>query len=597
MSTKRWSSSQKAQAAPEVEKETRHGLRAWFDDLNFLKKFGLIYLVCAVLPMLLMSLFAYQQTSALLTEEALSSMRQGMTLLENSLNDTLQPFETISRMLATDRLLNTQMSLDYTNLSYSDIAYYQNTQLRALENLNPGLEWIRFYSSNNTLPQDNYYTRLNKLSSEAAASADALRGQSFVSCCAMEEGEDVLVLLARMDYYTSDRVKNYVALGIDRTVAMHQMTQRSEDRKLYLLDSDGRVLVSSGGDGELAEMESILPGWFELAAGKIEHRQVDGRELLCVRESLDYGMTLVMTVDRDSLLRNARQMPLRMASIFLLVTVIAMAAVYLYSRGQEQRLQQIVTATDRIGEGDFADARLPDLGRDELGTLAAAVNEMNGRIDRLIRENYQRQLKVKSSEVDLLQEQINPHFLYNALSVISSIAMQEGGRRTVQSVRYLSDFYRLSLNKGKQIITVGQEVELLQDYMKIQMLRFEDTVAIDYDVDESVLSCSTIKLILQPLVENAIHHARMEDRLLHIHVRVTGLSDRIRYEVADDGAGIEPEKLRQLQEELTKMEGGFGLKNVDIRVRLNYGDGYGVSLESNLGEGTRVQVEIPRTEK
>ena len=167
----------------------------------------------------------------------------------------------------------------------------------------------------------------------------------------------------------------------------------------------------------------------------------------------------------------------------------------------------------------------------------------------------------------------------------------------MQSVRYLSDFYRLSLNKGAQVITVEEEVELLQNYMKIQRIRFEDSLEIDYDIDPKTLHYTTIKLILQPLVENAIHHARREESVLHIHVRVFCLSGRIQYEVEDDGIGIEPEILKQLQEELTKMEGGFGLKNVDVRVRLNYGNEYGVSIASQLGHGTTVRVDIPQVEK
>ena len=197
--------------------------------------------------------------------------------------------------------------------------------------------------------------------------------------------------------------------------------------------------------------------------------------------------------------------------------------------------------------------------------------------------------------MNLLQEQINPHFLYNALSVISSMAIREGGKKTVQSVRYLADFYRISLNKGRQTVSVQEELDLLQNYMKIQKLRFGDAVDISYDADREILPCRTIKLILQPLVENAIHHGTRGEEVLHISVRVGQDGNRIFYEVSDDGLGIEPEKLVQLRTELKQSQEGFGLKNVDIRVKLNYGKEYGVTINSVYGKGTCIRVEIPGT--
>ena len=242
-------------------------------------------------------------------------------------------------------------------------------------------------------------------------------------------------------------------------------------------------------------------------------------------------------------------------------------------------------------EGTFGNARNGKGGW--IGQIAGAFNLLNERIQILIQDNYEKKLMIKSSEMNLLQEQINPHFLYNALSVISSMSMRENGKRTVECLRYLADFYRISLNKGREVISIEQELDLLQNYMKIQKIRFGEDVVIRYEADEDVLQCRTIKLILQPLVENAIHHGRREEEVLTVGVSVRRREERVIYEVCDDGLGIEPEKLVQLRTELKQSQEGYGLKNVDIRVKLRYGEGYGVSIMSIPDKGTCVRVEIP----
>jgi len=171
--------------------------------------------------------------------------------------------------------------------------------------------------------------------------------------------------------------------------------------------------------------------------------------------------------------------------------------------------------------------------------------------------------------------------------------MRENGKRTVECLRYLADFYRISLNKGREVVTIQEELDLLKNYMKIQKIRFGEDVNISYEVDEETLEFHTIKLLLQPLVENAIHHGRRDEGVLNIRVGVRRKGNRIVYVVADDGLGIEPEKLVKLRTDLKQSQGGFGLKNVDIRVKLQYGENYGVNVESSLGTGTRICVEIP----
>lgn len=569
-------------------------IKRWYNDQSFFKKLLYIYLLCAALPMLLMTFFNYSQTRALLVEQSYDNMQHNAGKMESGIELILQPYETIAQTLGNDKMLNLLLNRDYTDQPYSDLSYYFRTTLDNLPVLFPTMDWLRFYSSNTTLPENNYYFyRLDGLNSRAVELADQNAGYMTAVGSALENGEDEILLLSRINYFSSDVFHNYLAVNLCRETLTAQLQQGNEAQNAYLLDGRGLILASADGEFEGQNFLRIKKGWDELPEGQIQTGpNANGVNMMYLRMELSMGMTLLITVDQELLLRDTAKLPLQTLAGFLILTLLAFSLAAAQSRSQTARLQAILEVTGKIGGGQF-DCVLDDPSQDEFGQIAHAINQMNVQINHLIQENYERQLKIKSSEMNLLQEQINPHFLYNALAVISSVALREGGRTTMQSIRYLSDFYRISLSKGKQTITVGEEVELLRNYMRIQTLRFSDTLEIDYVIDSSVASWNTIKLILQPLVENAIHHGRQEDRILHIRVRVGRANGGLFYEVEDDGAGMGPETLERLQKELAVSQEGFGLKNVDIRIKLNYGEAYGVQVSSTLGAGTLIRVNLP----
>lgn len=570
-------------------------IKTWFINKNFLKKVIYIYLFFTIIPMISVTAYNYIYTKQLLLEQAYDDIQQNAGTVESSLSSLFRPFETITAELRADKKLNTYLSLDYTNLTYSDIAYYTRTSLDKIMVLYPEIKWIHCYSNNDTLPNDNYYFfQLGQIHESARNEADDKRGQPIASGCFMDDGEGEIVYIANMNYFASKTVQNYLALGIRQQAVRLLLHQEREGSEAYLLDKDGIVLASSADHLAGSNFSVIIDGWSELACDKIiTAADADDVELLCLKKDIGANMTLLVTTDQDMLLEKVKRTPMITTTVFVLITIISLLVVWAINRSISKRLDKIVYATEKIGEGKF-DYVLDDMGGDEFGRIAGAINTMNHQIDSLIQENYERQIKIKVSEMNLLQEQINPHFLYNALAVVSSVSLREGGKQTVQSIRYLADFYRATLSKGRQVITVKEEMSLLENYMKIQQLRFADMLNISYEIAPEMLSCKMIKLILQPLVENAIHHGRREEQTLHILVRGKIMDDRLCFEVEDDGIGIEPEQLEKIRSELKVQQEGFGLKNVDIRIKLHYGQEYGVSVFSELNKGTRIYVEIPR---
>ncbi len=555
----------------------------------------MIYVIFAVLPMIFVTAYNYIQTSRILQEKSYQDMQQNMETTGKSLETFFESYSTIMDLLYTNQTMYNYLGIDYTELSYGEMFYYTDRQL--LHNtlsLFPSIHRIRFYSDNDTLPRDNYYFyQLDQLPGGFQEKASKKAGSAVAGGIVKEGGKKYAGLIRKMNYYSSGGIENYLVILVDTQELSERLLQNSGSRQTYLIEAGGQILAASDVKAEGRRLSGFIPEWRRIAdcGGSYTLEQADG-PVICMSLDVGMGMKLVMTEDQKSLLKEAEAVTRRIRTVFAVSSLLVFGAIYLYGRMSAARVDKVVYAAKRLGEGQF-DYILRDMGGDEIGQIAGAFNLLNERIQILIQDNYEKKLMIKSSEMNLLQEQINPHFLYNALSVISSMSMRENGKRTVECLRYLADFYRISLNKGREVISIEQELDLLQNYMKIQKIRFGEDVVIRYEADEDVLQCRTIKLILQPLVENAIHHGRREEEVLTVGVSVRRREERVIYEVCDDGLGIEPEKLVQLRTELKQSQEGYGLKNVDIRVKLRYGEGYGVSIMSIPDKGTCVRVEIP----
>ena len=567
----------------------------WFKDQSFFKKMTMIYVIFAVLPMIFVTAYNYIQTSRILQEKSYQDMQQNMETAGKSLETFFESYSTIMDLLYTNQTMYNYLGIDYTELSYGEMFYYTDRQL--LHNtlsLFPSIHRIRFYSDNDTLPRDNYYFyQLDQLPGGFQEKASKKAGSAVAGGIVKEGGKKYAGLIRKMNYYSSGGIENYLVILVDTQELSERLLQNSGSRQTYLIEAGGQILAASDVKAEGRRLSGFIPEWRRIAdcGGSYTLEQADG-PVICMSLDVGMGMKLVMTEDQKSLLKEAEAVTRRIRTVFAVSSLLVFGAIYLYGRMSAARVDKVVYAAKRLGDGQF-DYILRDMGGDEIGQIAGAFNLLNERIQILIQDNYEKKLMIKSSEMNLLQEQINPHFLYNALSVISSMSMRENGKRTVECLRYLADFYRISLNKGREVISIEQELDLLQNYMKIQKIRFGEDVVIRYEADEDVLQCRTIKLILQPLVENAIHHGRREEEVLTVGVSVRRREERVIYEVCDDGLGIEPEKLVQLRTELKQSQEGYGLKNVDIRVKLRYGEGYGVSIMSIPDKGTCVRVEIP----
>jgi two-component system sensor histidine kinase YesM len=221
-------------------------------------------------------------------------------------------------------------------------------------------------------------------------------------------------------------------------------------------------------------------------------------------------------------------------------------------------------------------------------------------ITRPIEEQVTREQKeLRKAEFELLQAQINPHFLYNTLDAIVWSAEAGNQKQVVKMVGSLSEFFRSSLNKGKELVRVREELSHSRSYLEIQQIRYQDILSYDIDVPEELFEYEIPKITVQPIIENALYHG-IKNRRGGGKITVTGKDGENEYyiTVADDGMGMEEERLSEVRRELSGNGDGegkiYGLYNVNERIKLFYGEEYGISIESEYGKGTTVIIKLPK---
>jgi two-component system sensor histidine kinase YesM len=292
----------------------------------------------------------------------------------------------------------------------------------------------------------------------------------------------------------------------------------------------------------------------------------------------------------------------QLLSIILIFSAVgfSVVAAWSLSRSIYTPIKKLHDVTTTITKNDLQALMTSD-NVDEITELGMSFNIMIGKIKDLLDSKIKEQENLKKAELRALQAQINPHFLYNTLDTIIWMAESKKTDQVVKIVTALSSFFRISLSKGMDWITIGEEVERIKSYLTIQKMRYHDILDFKIEVDSDVTQNTILKLILQPLVENALYHGIKNKRqggTISVRARRKG-EDEVLLEVEDDGIGFTPKKLAQLRAELNddsgeiKMESGYGIGNVNNRIRLYYGKQYGLSIESEYNTGTCVTLVIP----
>ncbi|WP_343246988.1 sensor histidine kinase [Diplocloster hominis] len=361
---------------------------------------------------------------------------------------------------------------------------------------------------------------------------------------------------------------------------------------IYVLDHNGKVMSSSRGDMIGLDFP-LLP-----------EPDLSGREGYLIRRkqvaayyTIEQAGLLVVKIDpANQVLRSSASVNQAFMMCFLFILIFAAAFLVFERRTILIPLGKLSYAVSIEWNDEFEIPAVDD-SRGEIGQLNAALIEMVDYIKRLIRDQYKMNIASKEAQLRLIQNQINPHFLYGALDCVRQMAEKSENQDIVEQVDALDDIFRQALNSGAELTTVSSEVEHLKSYLLIQKNRFGDRINIEIQVEEELKQYPVLRLILQPLVENACIHGLEKKRRGGI-IRIAIYRDQqvIVYVVEDNGAGADEERIRRYLTREGDREEAFALCNIDERVKLRFGDRYGLTFCSQVDVGTRVEVRFPYEE-
>lgn len=278
------------------------------------------------------------------------------------------------------------------------------------------------------------------------------------------------------------------------------------------------------------------------------------------------------------------------AGCVLIIFILGMAFSRLFTR----KIEMLTENMDQVNHGS-REVTVTSDAEDEVGVLIRSFRRMMGEIDRLISEVYENKIALKEFELKALTAQINPHFLYNSLSIINWMAIKSGQKEISKVTLDLSTFYRTALSKGEDMVTVENCIRNIEAYLSIQLVMHDNDFTVEWKIDSQVKAEKVSKLILQPVVENALEHGldvkEEGDKILQLSFLDAG--DAVLLRVEDNGMGMEQSVAESL---VTYQAEGYGLKNVNDRICLLYGEEYKIRITSSVGKGTVVEMRIPKGE-
>lgn len=564
------------------------------------------YFLLILLPLVIISLFAVERSRAILYEQAVERTEMALSSAMNHFDLALQNVEEISSLISGDLRMNELLNKNSTNFSPQSIVdfSYILDQLSDFVSVNRYVSQITVYHQASNMFISTHYggKRLMGETQQEWLVEAARRNGTGISYVMSEypvaEGvsfgqmtnTDSISLIRAMDLYNGERQSNLLVVSFSESKLLNiiKTLLPSENSRIALLNEKGEVVVETG---------------------RVYEEEISDKEMTVTIDS-DYSTwRLELLQPKSELYKETDQLRLFTVAIIVLSVLLAIIISWVVYSGIASPVLKLARGMKRLSSGEL-NIHVDTKRKDEFGFLIQSFNKMAVVQKHLIEDHYEQQLRLTTTELKFLQSQINPHFLYNTLDSIYWTAKNYDADEISEMVMNLSKFFRLSLNKGRQVFTIEESITHLHYYLRIQQLRFMDNFTVDYQISEDSKRVPLLKLLLQPLVENAIIHG-MEGKSSGGCLKISSCIEKgntVVISVQDNGPGIGEERLRYIQHELAMMGSRsvpassqdeenvkdlFGLRNVFSRMKLYYGREANLTVHSVPGEGTTVTISIP----
>lgn len=549
----------------------------WVNGIKLRYKLAIFYSLFCFLPVMLLFLLSFLQMRSIIDDKEKLNLQSYLQQSVSSMDRTLDGYNSLSDYIAFDRTLAEAFSMEYGTPyeQYEQLTQKVDPILRSSSYFHGGMQRITIYTDNGMVKHDTTVAPVSEIE-ETDWYQKTLEHPGlnwFVNY-----PEKTLFSARKLAFSGAREGVNILYMDVDyqKLFTPYAETLISECG-LYITDQEGKLVFEESRFSGKNQNYDLTYSEF------LEQRDRGSADytILC-EQSNTTGWTVWLYQPVGLAGESMRPIGV-MAGVTILICIFAAVLAYFITSGMVSgRIERLTCLMQEVQEGSM-DMQVGSDDRDEIGMLYRGFGSMMKRIRTLINEVYLGKITQKEAELKALQAQINPHFLYNTLSLINWKALAAGEEDISRMTLAMSTFYRTALNRGRNVLQVEAELSNTRAYLEIQSMLHDGDFDYEIEVQPEILQCESLNLILQPLVENAIHHGIEEktDGRGKISVRGWKEDNCVWFMVEDNGVGMEQKVADKI---LTMESKGYGVRNVDERIRLCYGEKYAMKVESVVGK-------------
>lgn len=560
-----------------------------FKNLKFRRKLFISYLIVCIIPVIVLGAYSYIQAKDFLQQQAKQSLDESIGQIAGNISVKCRQYETITNSITYNFRFQQIFSNNNSNDNFQDIYRdYVDPFFNNILNFNKDILQISVFTNNPQIQRGEYIlplilikdlqyykeARKSKQIQWYSKNGKILCMQQFVSAYGLEQTEPAIFFLS----IDSDSLFN----GLNNI--------KAPSYGIYVTGTKGQTIFSKRQKIKAIPNSEI----FNHIDNNNFTFKFNGEYFILIKKFIpETGWSIYYFTPVNAISIDAQRIVRVTAAISGICIIAMMLVIWVFSNTFVKRINKLNHKMQIVESGNL-NIDVTSSSKDEIGELTNRFGKMLNNINILIQEAYLSKLTLKEAELKALQAQINPHFLYNTLSIINWKAIQADAIEISEITNTVSKYYRTVLNRGKSIISVRDEVDNAKAYTYIQLIMHNNKFDFLCEIDEKLFGYEIINLLLQPIIENAIEHGidRIRKGAPKGKINLRGYSDGndMVFNIEDNGPGM-PEGLENAI--LKEGSKGYGLKNVHERIQIFFGAQYGVSIKSTLGEGTIVTVRMP----
>ena len=563
-------------------------LRKIFKNMKYRHKLTILLVVTSLAPMTVLALYSHSRQSTMVRSSELEAMQSIMEQTKEGIDSQTAVYASLLNYLTCspdiEEIIKEKNIDNYTAYEkYTEIA---DPLLSVPKSYHDAINRIQLFADSIQVEHEYTLVPLDKMQEEwwSEGLKDDVRIQWKVD---RTRGEVVAVRMI----YAQQKLNAVLCISLDYDKIFQPLTNILTDENGGIVaDQDGNVLYNKTGLKELKLFDDNKKDTSQTADKLLS--KISQTCTWTQTESEENDWVFYFYKSQDAISGSVRRILLEEIPLIIACGFIILFLGLSFSRIFTRKIEELTKNMDQVNHGS-REVTVSSDSEDEVGILINSFHNMMDEINRLIDEVYVNKIALKEYELKALQAQINPHFLYNTLSMMNWMAIRSNQMEISKVTLALSTFYRTALSKGEDVVTVENCIQNMQAYLEIQLTMHDNNFSVDWDIDPTIKNEKMPKLLLQPVVENAIEHGidEKEDGDKKIFLSFRGNGDDVVITVRDNGMGMPQEKAETL---VTYQAKGYGLKNVNDRIRILYGENYGIRIFSAPDEGTTVVMRFPK---